>query len=609
VAGKAHPEVAARAFDTVEQQLQAIPDVHDVGATLGVSGWRSRILAARPALDRYAPPVVLTLGLALCGANIVRYQARAWDDAFISFRFASHLASGEGLVWNVHGEHVEGYTSMLHVALLAAAARAGLDLESFALALSVAATVATAGILLWLLRRADGSIPLAAALPVALYLADDATAIHATSRLETPLFLLLLAVDLLIASRLVRAPRTGTAALLAVTTFLTILCRPEGALYAAVLYIALLIYSSRRSLDLTLESVRRGVLLSGAVAAGLIAAYAAWKYAYFGYLLPNPFYVKSNRLSWVGWPEVKSFLEHVAWRIGVPMLVMVTISVPSARVIAELRKSLWPILVLLALATVGLLYYATIVHETGGAHRFSFPTIIYLTLTAGYFGRALELRRQTKPRLILASAAAWMLMLQPTFAIHPLPRGEFNDYHWRIAEALRGTHLGAHATVLSDAAGVIPYVSGFNQIDRVGLTDNYLSGCTPHRLAEREAYMWAAAPQVYIGYEPPATVGCNAPDVDAIMRTPYVARVLLKRPLLALEDRIFLQDAALLHQRMRELRDHWDWVGEIEWPGWGLWHLKSFAYVRKDASPSLHAAVNTLVARHPAEVVLDNIPQ
>jgi hypothetical protein len=230
-------------------------------------------------------------------------------------------------------------------------------------------------------------------------------------------------------------------------------------------------------------------------------------------------------------------------------------------------------------------------------------------LAAGYFGRALELRRGTKHVLTLAGAAIWMGMLQPTFALHPLSRGAFNDYHWRIAEALRGTHLGANATVLSDAAGVIPYISGFNHIDRVGLTDNFLSGRTPHRLAEREAYMWAASPQVYIGYEPPATVGCNAPDVDAIMRTPYVAQVLLKRPLTSVEDRIFPQDAALLHQRMRELRDHWDWVGEIEWPGWGLWHLKSFAYVRKDASPSLHAAVNTLVARHPTEVVLDNIPQ
>ncbi len=567
-------------------------------------------------MKRYAGPVVLVLGLVICAANIVRYQARAWDDAFIPFRFASHLAAGEGLVWNVHGERVEGFTSMLHVALLAGAARLGFDLESFALALSVACTLGTALVLLWLLRRPDRSLPLAAALPVALYLADEATAIHATSRLETPLFLLLLALGLAAGLRLLRAPRAATAISLAVTSVLTILCRPEGALYCAIVYIALLICSLLPQFR-DVNGLRRYVMISGGIALGLIAAYEAATYAYFGYLLPNPFYVKSNRLSWSGAPEVRSYLEHVAWRYGVPMLLLVAIAVPTREALAHLRKSGWRIALLIALAAVGLIYYATIVHETGGAHRFSFPTIVYLSLAAGFIAMAFDDGRGVTAwnawpgamqGITAAGAAIWMMALQPGYSLHPLPRRPFDDYHWRIAEALRGTHLGPRATVLTDAAGVIPYVSGFNHIDRVGLTDNFLSGRIPHRPAEREAYMWASSPQVYIGYEPPASAGCNAPDVDAIMHSPYVSRILLTRPLMTIEDRIFPQDAALLHQRMRELRDHWDWIGEIDWPGWSLWHLKSFAYVRKDASPSLHAAMSTLIARRPSEVVLDNVP-
>ena len=38
------------------------------------------------------------------------------DDAFISFRFARHLAEGEGLVFNLGpGRPVEGYTNFLGV--------------------------------------------------------------------------------------------------------------------------------------------------------------------------------------------------------------------------------------------------------------------------------------------------------------------------------------------------------------------------------------------------------------------------------------------------------------------------------------------------------------
>jgi arabinofuranosyltransferase len=36
-----------------------------------------------------------------------------FDDAMISMRYAKHLADGDGLVWNVGGERVEGYTNLL----------------------------------------------------------------------------------------------------------------------------------------------------------------------------------------------------------------------------------------------------------------------------------------------------------------------------------------------------------------------------------------------------------------------------------------------------------------------------------------------------------------
>jgi hypothetical protein len=43
-----------------------------------------------------------------------------FDDIFISFRYAEHLASGNGLVWNIGGPHTEGFTNFLFVILLAA---------------------------------------------------------------------------------------------------------------------------------------------------------------------------------------------------------------------------------------------------------------------------------------------------------------------------------------------------------------------------------------------------------------------------------------------------------------------------------------------------------
>jgi hypothetical protein len=86
-----------------------------------------------------------------------------------------------------------------------------------------------------------------------------------------------------------------------------------------------------------------------------------------------------------------------------------------------------------------------------------------------------------------------------------------------------------------------------------------------------------------------------------------VSDVLLTLRLGAIGDRILLADRDALHQRMRELRDRWIWLGELEWPGWELWRLKSFVYVRRDSPhlPRLLPPLRRIVVRAEHEVRLD----
>ena len=52
------------------------------------------------------------------------------DNAYITFRYARHLAEGYGLgAWNHTGEHVEGYSSRLWTLLLGGAAWLGVDVR------------------------------------------------------------------------------------------------------------------------------------------------------------------------------------------------------------------------------------------------------------------------------------------------------------------------------------------------------------------------------------------------------------------------------------------------------------------------------------------------
>src|SRR5512143_1281620 len=74
-----------------------------------------------------AAAVVPTLALLLAHGLYYRFLT---DDAFISFRYARHLAMGQGLVFNPGGERVEGYSNFLWVLILAALNRVGVAPET-----------------------------------------------------------------------------------------------------------------------------------------------------------------------------------------------------------------------------------------------------------------------------------------------------------------------------------------------------------------------------------------------------------------------------------------------------------------------------------------------
>jgi len=278
-------------------------------------------------------------------------------------------------------------------------------------------------------------------------------------------------------------------------------------------------------------------------------------------------------------------------------------------------KTLGTVLITVGPPSLALAYYLTILHEVGGAFRFSYPTYFFLILATCFLVSLLLSRvRLTKRRQLVVAflAGSWIIALgawQRSWEIKARPLSGFAQYHLKIGEALKETGLQEKGTILCDAAGIIPYFSGFNQVDRIGLVDNFLSGRTALTPEQRETYLWSRQVDVYVGFEPPAELGKQRPEDDSRMKTPYVSQILMKRKLTLIEPRMFVQDPQLLHSRMRELRDNWNLVGELDWPGWELWKLKSFVYVRRGSphAAELMAKLNDIVALEPQDIDLDNL--
>lgn len=540
-----------------------------------------------------------------------------WDDGYITFRYAQHLANGQGLVWNLGGDRVEGYTSILHILLFALGIKLGVQPQVLSAPLSIAAVLVTVLALVWLVRREFKFLHPVGLLLVALYLVDINTAIHSTSGLETQLFVALLCLAYFSALYFYDAPGWLGAVGLAVGIFLATLARPEGFLFGLAWYLSL----GLAFLFLTPKSSTAVGLRYLAISAGIVillgGIYAVSKYAYFGYLLPNTFYVKSNHLSDTAWMYVGYYYLHLVLWFG-PLALIWGILAYKTRAWGSFlnEKKLARLLLTLAPVVVASLFYLTIMHETGGAHRFSYPTyfliVAAMVMLAAPVVESVNLSSGRMPILLLGCLGYLVLpmILQSSWQVAPVPVAGSTQYHAKIANALKATGLGANALVLTDGAGLIPYASGFNQLDRIGLTDNVMSGRQPLSPQAREDYLWGRNPDVYIGFEPPANAGTRGPDNDPRMLSWYVAHNLLTRKLRTIEDRIFLQEPTLLHARMRELRDHWDWVGEIEWTGWQALGVRSFVYVRKGSpyAAVLRAELQKIIDRTPDRINLDDQP-
>jgi arabinofuranosyltransferase len=241
---------------------------------------------------------------------------RLWwtsDDAYISFRYAANLVHDLGLVYNP-GERVEGYSNFLWTLWCALGIRLGAAPEIWANATGIACYGAT----LWLLgahaaRRAGRLGDAAGAIPWAALIGavHRDWAVFATGGLETAQFTLFATAAYF---ALVRTGESAehdrpAAARWAVTGGLllaiTCLSRPDGIVFAALGTLYLLWIARRSPRLLALFLIPLGAI---------VAAYAAWKVAYYGDLRPNTYYAKSASRAW--WSQgvfyVRLYLKRYA---------------------------------------------------------------------------------------------------------------------------------------------------------------------------------------------------------------------------------------------------------------------------------------------------------
>jgi hypothetical protein len=482
---------------------------------------------------RYAIAAALVGAMTAVLTKEALFPHGLFDDAFITFRYSRNLSDGVGPVWNP-GQHVEGYTGFLWMALLAAMHRIGFGLPSAAWVLAYASLAATILFAwkIWALwsEELGGAVASPAVLAVALlgFVLSDPITTWGTSGLETPLAAALLTGVVYLYLRESRGAVMPWSAVAAAAAAMT---RPELVLVAAVTGAFTVAYAAanrdRRRLQLALVWV---VLF-----AGLYGTYFVWRYSYYGYLFPNTYYVKvgtNTAFFHRGFDYLRANLrsEWLLPFLGAALLLLVS---PG-----RMRRD-----ALYVLAVIGV-WLAAVIIEGGDAYghgRFLAPVVPVVIVSGVVGGTALLARVLRRPRqfAIAGSAAALLIGLALlTSSSDPyldLERRE-NTQVRMLAVWLREA-APANFTVATVAAGAIPYYSQLPSLDLLGLNDetiahtkvpNFGKGLTAHEKYNTEYVLTVVRPEIIVIGPYPTTlprealtpVGLHVAAMDSLLADP-----------------------------------------------------------------------------------------
>lgn len=439
-------------------------------------------MTGRPRTILGGPTVALVALFATAAVAITWMAVYQVDDAYIVYRYARHLAEGEGYVFNP-GERVEGSTTLLWTTLLAPFAALGLPLPRVAPLLTSACGLAV----LWVVMRrhaelhgrvAPATIDL---LPASLLLATPGFLYWSAGALETMPYTLLLTLALRDHAR--ERQDTARPSRSALWLSLAVLTRPETPLVVAALALDRLGFAPLRSGWFTrLGSVMRW--LAPTVATFLfMLLLRRW---YFDDWLPNTWYAKSgaplDERTLLAWRYVGRWAAQLLPLFGATarLHVWLGLACVAALLVAGLRRT-----TLRGEALVASALLLAILFEGADwmpLFRFCVPAMPAVVVLASAFGVEVVARygsaRLLGPVLLVLSLTSGLLIAREErdkgtgLAVSALG---YEVSHVTIGRYLAARGLPGDAAAMMDI-GIIGWLAPqLRVIDITGLTDRAIA--------------------------------------------------------------------------------------------------------------------------------------
>lgn len=416
--------------------------------------------------------VLLLVATLYYAFNYINFDIPPFEDAAMIMRYSQHLAGGHGIVWNM-GEHpVDGATDFLFMVAAAGLIKLGLTVGQSVRGIGFLSHLLTVLIIYWSNRRIhNGNIPFS--FLSGLYLAVGTGLSYVSAYFGTPFFALAAASAWTLGLLLIKEenPRWWLSLAFALSGLITGLIRPEGVILASLMLLAIILMRG-------LKSSISIIVIFGMVFLILGGTYFLWRWNYFGYPLPNPFYKKGEG-GW-SWGTFDASMLNLL-QLSLPMVFAFILGFRSKETAKQTIAYMIPIFGFAAA-------FGLISDEMNYGARFQYATVplmllSWIPLVRGFkfdWLNQLQVRERAVYFVALFGLAAglvyysWFQNCFLTSYQQACDRPYERDGRLEMGQMLSEFRDKGYVIAVTEA-GLLPYYSGWNAIDTWGLNDQFIA--------------------------------------------------------------------------------------------------------------------------------------
>lgn len=358
------------------------------------------------------------------------------DDSFITFRYANNFVKHGIWNWNSSGERVEAYTNFSYAIL-------SILPEILEISPLIFSKLLGGCLFLWISIRTYKIIgpQLRLWLLLGFVFLNPIFYVHSYSGLETSLFVVLL-FEILI--RVSDKKSNWPDRHLFILMLLLSLTRPEGVFFSLMAFGCY--YNNQKKIE---SKATLAIIIT------LSFIYFYLRYSYFGQILPNTFYVKSGAS--FSWYRFFGYIAGSAPFWGAPLL-FIFVKNTNFRV-------------LLSSSIIVNLYYACSDLQMNYEYRFPFQTLMPFYLAAIYLAESKNRLHYVSVVVALSLGAIWGAQnTRATITYYPRLQQSYGALGSALSK-FRADNL----KLVSGDVGLIPYYSGWNTLDFIGLASEQVA--------------------------------------------------------------------------------------------------------------------------------------